>query len=179
MPIEIDQDGKKVSVFTQEELDAAVGTATTGLLSKDDAEKLANTAAAKARREAEGKLGDLQAELAKAGNSAARVAELEKQIADATGQVAGTGRKLAGLKVLAKAGLAVDTAEQLLALPALADADFSKEDGQKKAVEAVKALFPQLFSKAPTTIDAGAGSGGKSGTPSVSDNIRRAAGIIV
>jgi len=89
MPMTIDHEGKKLTVFTQEELDTAVAGAKSGLLSEDDAKKLADSAAAKARREAESKVKDLQDDLAKSGNSAEKIAQLEKQITEQAGKITG------------------------------------------------------------------------------------------
>ena len=149
MPREIEENGKRVVLFTQEEVDAAVTAAKAGLLSEEDAKRLADSAAAKARREAEARLGELQRELEKAGKSAEQVAELQRQIAEQAGKLTGADRTLAGIKALVRAGLSPDAAENLLALPALAGVDFASEEGQKRAVEGVKAVFPQLFPAAP------------------------------
>lgn len=145
--IEIEENGQKskLTVYTQQELDAATAAAKAGLVSEDDAKKLADSAAAKARREAETKLTELQGELAKAGKSAEQIQALQAQITEQAGKITGAERTLKGLKVLAGAGLAPATAEQLLALPALAGADFDKEEGQKAAIDGLKTLFPQLF----------------------------------
>lgn len=151
MPLEIEHEGKKITVYTREELDGAVSAAKTGLLSEEDAKRLADSAAAKARREAEGKLTELQAELAKAGKSAEQIAALEKQIAEQAGKIACSERTLKGIKALSAAGLTPAAAEQLLALPALAEADFDTPEGQAKAAETLKSTFPALFASGDTS----------------------------
>lgn len=149
MPIEIEQDGKKVTVYTE-----------------DEAKKLADSAAAKARREAEGKLAELQQELAKSGQSAEKVAALEKQIAEQAGKLTTAERTLKGMKVLAGAGLAPAVAEQLLHLPALAEVNFDEEAGRKQAVDGLKGMFPQLFEQEAQQRQSFAPLGGVGGSPS-------------
>ena len=140
MPMDIEHEGTKLTVYTQAELDTAVAGAKTGLLSEEDARKMVDSAAAKARREAESKLGELQAELAKAGNSAERVTALEKQIAEQAGKLTGSEKTLQGIKALAKGGLSIEQAEFLLQHPKFAEAKFDSDEGVTAALESAKSL---------------------------------------
>ena len=162
MPIEIEQNGVKQTVFTQAELDTAIAGAKTGLLSDEDARKMVDSAAAKARREAEAKLGTLQDELAKAGNSAEKITGLEKQIAEQAGKLTGSEKTLNGIKALAKGGLSIEQAEFLLQHPKFAEASFDSEDGVKAALESAKSLGLTIGTP-PVTPPANGGGGSPSG----------------
>jgi hypothetical protein len=140
MPMEIEHDGKKLTVYTKDEVDAAVTAAKTDTLTKEDAQKLADSAAAKARREAEGELKKLQDELAKSGNSAEKIAQLEKQIAEQAGKITGSEKQLAGIRALVNGGLTLDQAEFLIAHPKFGDAKLDSDDGVKAALESAKGL---------------------------------------
>ncbi len=173
MPMEIEHEGKKLTVYTKDELDTAVAGAKTGLLSEDEAKKLADSAAAKARREAEADLKKLQEELAKSGNSAERIAELEKQITEQAGKLACSEKMLSGIKALTKGGMTVEQAEFLLQHPKFADAKFDSEDGVKTAMESAAALGIKPSDGKPPTPPAN----GAKGSPSETGNTPQTANL--
>ncbi len=117
----------------------AVAGAQSGL-SEEDARKMADTAAAKARREAEGELKKLQDELAKSTGNADKAAELEKQIAEQGAKLAANERMVQGIKAFAGSGLTVAQAEFLLQHPTFQATDFAKPEAVTAAIDSAKAL---------------------------------------
>lgn len=159
MPTQVEIDGKSVTVYTEEEhkqllgeattkakaeVEAAAATARDGLLTKEQADKLVNSAAAKARVESQAKIEELTKQLAEAAGNPEKLAGLEKQLAEATTGKAAAERKLLGITRLAGATkVPLTAAEQLVNLPMFADVDFADAEQVKAAVEQFVTLFPQ------------------------------------
>ncbi len=178
MPKQIEIDGKQVTVYTEEEHEALLETAKKeagakaleGMLTKEDAEKLADTKAAAARKEAQAEVKRLQDDLAKVQGDAAKTADLEKKLAEAVGKQTAAERRLMGMKTLAAHTTApLAAAEQLVGLPMFAELDFADEAAVGKALESFTSLFP-VYKRAPEGegdkggekggTDGGAGAGG-------------------
>lgn len=167
MPFEIEHEGARVSVYTDDDVHTAVAAAREGLIAPDEAQRLADSAAAHARRAADGDIKALQAQLAQAATVGAELDAVKRALAAAADERTAAQRTLAGVKVLLGAGVAPAVAEELLALPSMASSDFTTESGAQAALETLRAQFPVLVSGAlgaPAAGGAGVGPRGGVGS---------------
>ena len=155
MPMDIDQDGKKLTVYTKEELDNAVAGAKTGLLTAEEAERMANTRAAAARKETQTDIDKLKEQLAKAGTPE-QIAEINQKLVDAEAAKGAADQRLLNIKSLVKTGLTMEQADFLIQHPTFKDAKYDDE-GIKATLESAKAIG---ITPAAAASGASSGAGG-------------------
>lgn len=149
--MQIEQDGRQVTVHTDEDL-------------------------AQARRGWERRLAETE-EQARAAS--AQVEALQAQVIHAQQAQQAADRLVHGVAALVDAGVPAGAARELLGLPSLADIDFTTPEGVQQAVERLTGLFPALIASATgpriTPLGGIGGTGGASPDPagmSMADYIR-------